>query len=69
MPPFEVDGRHSFDAGVPPERVVPGFDPEEDGEASLAPGAEGETVDELTLESGEEAFAERVVVAVADRAH
>ena len=39
------------------------------GEASGPLGAECESVDELTLEGGEEALAECVVVAITDRAH
>ena len=49
VPPFEVDGGHSSDAGVFPVGVVPGLDPAEDGQAGVPPGAEGEAIDELAL--------------------
>jgi hypothetical protein len=50
-------------------RVVPALDEVEDGHLGLGLVAEAVAVEELTLERGEEALAERVVVGVADGVH
>ena len=49
-----------------PLRVVPPFDEVEHGCAGLGRRRERDTVEELALERGEEALAERIIVAVAD---
>jgi hypothetical protein len=50
-------------------RVVPGCDPLEDCAGELLPGGPGFAVEQLELQGAEERFGQRVVVAVADRAH
>lgn len=49
-------------------RIVPALDEPEDGEFRFGLGAEPPPIEELAFQGGEEAFRERVVVRVADRA-
>jgi hypothetical protein len=55
------------EGGVAAAGVVEGFDEVEDGESRLGLGAKRGPVNELALEGGEEALAERVVEAVTGR--
>ena len=66
---FEVDWREIADGGVSSARIVETFDEVEDGEARLLEAGEVASQDEFTLEGGEEALTEGVVVAVPDAAH
>jgi hypothetical protein len=63
--PLVVDGRQIADGGVPPAGTVPYLDDLEGGRSRF--GLRPVPVEELTLEGGEEALAERVIIAVADR--
>jgi hypothetical protein len=54
---------------MPTVRVVPALDVLEDGHADRRLGREALAIEQLALERGEEALADRVVVGVADRAH
>src|SRR5262249_27245968 len=66
---FESGRRDIADRGMPPSGVVPAFDEIEDrgaGGGRIRPRSARE---ELALERGEEAFTERVVIAVADGSH
>ena len=67
--PFVVDGRYPSETGVPSARVIPGFDVVEDRHLGLCLRSKTPLLQEFTLERGEEALAQRVVVAVADRSH
>ncbi len=64
-----VDGRSVTEPRVAAVRVVPSFDPLEDGHLRLGLGSEPSTVEQLALEGGEEALGHRIVVGIADRAH
>jgi len=66
---FEVDGRVVVDGGVPPLRVVPGFDELEDGGGELASVVPAAPVQQFELEGAEERFGHGVVEGVADGAH
>ena len=66
---FIADRRLVVQAGMPPVRVVPALDEVEDGHAGLGLGREAAAIEQLTLERGEEALAEGVVVGVAHVAH
>ena len=68
MQSFVVDRGLLTEGRVPPVRIVPAFDPWEYGRAGLSLRAEGGPVQQLTLERGEKALAERIVVAIRDRA-
>ena len=50
-------------------RIVPAFDELKNSQACLRWGVEGVAVEQLTFQSGEEALAEGVVVAVSGRSH
>ena len=54
---------------MPAARVVPTFDPGEDGHARLSEGLPGAPVDELALQAGEEALGHGVVVRIAHAPH
>ena len=54
---------------MPAMRVVEALDEVEHGEARLDLRAEAGPIEELALERGEETLTQRVVVAIADRAH
>ena len=69
MVPLEVERGFLTEAGVTSMRVVPSLDEVEDGHSGLGLVAEAVLVEELALEGGGEALAERVVVGVADGAH
>src|SRR5579864_5227127 len=64
-----VDGRAVAERGVTSARVVPALDPLEHRHLGLGLALEPPSVQELTLERGEEALRHRVVVGIADRAH
>src|ERR1700675_1128065 len=50
-------------------RVIPSFDELEDCHARLDLGFEATAVEQFTFERGKEAFAHRVIEAIADRTH
>ena len=50
-------------------RIVPAFDELKNSQACLRWGVEGVAVEQLTFQSGEEALAEGIVVAISDGAH
>ena len=50
-------------------RIVPAFNELKDRQACFCLGVEGLTVEQFALESGKEALAQGVIVAIADRAH
>ena len=54
---------------MPAVRVVPALDEIEDGEAGLGVGRKRVAVQEFALEGCEETIADRIVVAIAGRAH
>ncbi len=54
---------------MPTVRVVEALDEVEDGKPGLGLGAKPPPIEQLALQGGEEALAERVVVTVADRTH
>src|SRR5690606_27066068 len=66
---FEAHRAEVAERRVAPARVVEALDVVEDGGPGLGRIAEGMPIEQLALERGEEALGERVVVAVADRAH
>ena len=49
--------------------IVPAFDELKDSQACFGLGLEGMAVEQLTFERGEEALAERIVIAISDGAH
>lgn len=54
---------------MPAMRIIPPFNVGEDGQLCFLMGTEAATIDQLTFKRGEEAFAQRVVIAVASRSH
>ena len=50
-------------------RIVPSLDKVEDGDAGLGLRGKAMAVEQLTLDSGEEALTHRVIVAVPDSSH
>ena len=54
---------------MPAMRIIPPFNVGEDGQLCFLMRPEGSTIDQLTFKRGEEALAQRVVIAVASRAH
>jgi hypothetical protein len=69
VPLFIADRRQIVQAGMPPVRVVPTLDEVEDGHPGLGRGGEAAAVQQLTLERGEEALTEGVIVGVAHAPH
>src|SRR5579884_2674881 len=66
---LEGNRREVAEAGVAPLAVVEHFQVVEQGQPGVRPGLETLAVEQLALQSGEEALGQRVVVAVTDRAH
>jgi len=64
---FELDGAEGAEDGVASSRVVPRFNPFEDGLGELVAVVPAPTVQELGLQAGEEGSGNRVVQGVADR--
>ena len=54
---------------MPAMRIIPPFNVGEDRQLCFLMRTEGSTIDQLTFERGEEALAQRVVIAVASRPH
>ena len=69
MVSFVVDGAEHSAVGVPPRRVVPGFDPVEHGEGQLLACLPAVLVEQLDLQGPKEALHGAVVEAVTDGAH
>ena len=68
MFPFVFDGGEITEGRMAAGRVVEAFDELKDGDPRLAVRSEAASIDQLAFESGEETFAHRIVVGVADRA-
>src|SRR6266550_4623422 len=66
---FVGHGRAVAEGGMEPRRVVPAFDEAEAGDFRLGLRGKAMAFQQLAFESGEEAFAHRVVIGVADRSH
>ena len=49
--------------------VVEALDVLEQGESGVGPGGKAPAIEQFAFQAGEEALAQRVVVAVADRTH
>ena len=60
-PPFILHGREVAEGGMPAARVIPALDEAEDGHPGLGLGAEAAAVEQLALERGEEALAQRII--------
>src|SRR5215203_3730793 len=69
VPPLVVGGAEVAQGGVPPAGVVEALQVIEDRRAGLGAGGEPGPVQQLAFQGGEEALGDRVVIAVADRAH
>src|SRR5512138_682519 len=65
---FERHGAEVAEGGVQALAIVPSFDVLEDGGASLGSGGKG-VIGTFSLEGGEKAFRDGIVIAVADPAH
>ena len=57
------------DGRMPAMRIIPSFNVGEDSQPSLFMRTEGSAIDQFTFKGGEEAFAQRVVIAVASSPH
>src|SRR6266516_810814 len=66
---LELDGAAPAEAPLDAVRVVPPVDVAEQCQLGLLTGTEAGAVDQLDLQGGEEVLGQRVVIAVADRAH
>src|SRR5262249_24559955 len=66
---FEVDGRHAPECRMASPRVVPTLDIREGRHRRLGFRSEAAPIDELALETGEEALGHCVVVGVSDASH
>src|SRR5512134_213356 len=66
---FELDWRVVAECAVATMRVVPAFEPVEDGELRLGLALEAASIEQLRFQGGEEALGHRVVVSVSNRAH
>src|SRR3989442_654781 len=64
-----VDGRLIVQGGMAPVWIVPTLDEVKDGMSGLGLSRERAAIEQLTFEGREEAFAQRIVVGVAIRAH
>ncbi len=65
--PFEVDGGFVAEGRMAPARIAPALDELKDGDTGLRLGLELSPVEQLTFESGVEAFTHGVVISIADR--
>ena len=54
---------------MPAMRIIPSFNVREDSQPCFLMRTEGSAIDQLTLQGGEEALAQCVVIAVASRPH
>ena len=68
MFPIVFDGGEITEGRVAACGIVEAFDELKDGDLRLAVRSEAASIDQLAFESGEETFAHRIVVGVADRA-
>src|SRR5207244_1333935 len=66
---FEGEWRLIIERRVPPPRIVEALDEVEDRESGLSRRAQGDAIEQLAFQRGKETLAQRVVIAVADRAH
>ena len=57
------------DGRMPAMRIIPPFNVGEDRQARFFMRTEGLAINQFTFEGGEEALAQRVVIAVTSRAH
>src|SRR5476651_1792876 len=69
MSALVVDRRSVVTGGVTPMRVVPTFDPFEDGHLRFCLALEATAVEQLALERSKETLCHRVVVCISHRAH
>src|SRR5262245_48477899 len=69
VPLFEGERRLVIERRVPPPWIVKALDEVEDREPRLSRRAQGDAIEQLTFQRGKEALAQRVVIAIADRAH
>src|SRR2546421_8777107 len=69
VPLFEGERRLVIERRVSPPRIVEALDKVEDRESGLSRRAQRDAIEQLAFQRGKEALAQRVVVAVADRAH
>src|SRR5438477_2799042 len=69
MRPFVANRREIVERGMAPMRVVPALDELEYRHPRLDLGLEAAAREQLAFQGREEAFAHRIVEAIADRAH